>query len=87
MQQFEPLHLEWFSDPKIYLLTSECVEDEGDQAFHDGEVEHEDALHDAELLSWVVDVGARGEGGKNVTDGFLRLAVAQNVDGLDVVSK
>ena len=60
LQQFEPLHLKGFSVPKIYLLAAKGGQDRRDEFFHNRKVEHEDALHDAELLAWMVDIGTSG---------------------------
>ena len=53
--------------------------------FHHREVEHEDTLHDAELLAWMIDVGASREGRKYMADGILCRSVSQDFDGLDII--
>ena len=47
------MHLKGFSVPKIYLLAAKGSQDRRDEFFHNRKVEHEDALHDAEL-DWLL---------------------------------
>ena len=67
------------------LPLTECGKNFAYLFFHDRDIKHENTLHDAELLSWLVDVGTVSECREDMLDGIFCFSFLKNLDGLDII--